>query len=225
MEISVFKALGPIMIGPSSSHTAGAAKIAKVARLIAGEDFSRVTFGLCGSFAHTYKGHGTDRALVAGALGFSEDDERLSDSFELAKKAGLSFEFYDDEIEGAHENTVRVTFYMNNGSVQEIIGSSIGGGQIKICGVNGFITDISAQSGTLLITQRDRRGVVSDVSRVLADNQINIAAMKVSRSAKGETAFCTIETDSPLSDEIVDRIKKVENVLTVHAINIGEKEG
>ena len=136
MEISIFKALGPVMIGPSSSHTAGAARIARIARLIAGSDYSRVSFGLCGSFAHTYKGHGTDRALVAGALGFREDDERLSRSFELAEKAGLKFEFYDDEIEGAHENTVRITFYMNDGTTQEIIGSSIGGGQIKICSIN-----------------------------------------------------------------------------------------
>lgn len=224
MEISVFKALGPIMIGPSSSHTAGAAKIAKIARLIAGKDFSRVTFGLCGSFAHTYKGHGTDRALVAGALGLSEDDERLADSFELAKKAELIFEFYNDDIEGAHENTVRVKFYMNDGSVNEIIGSSIGGGEIRICGVNGFVTDISARCDTLLITQRDRRGVVSDISRVLADEEINIATMKVSRSSKGETAFCTIETDNPISAQTVERIKQIQNVLTVNPISISEKE-
>lgn len=224
MEISIFKALGPVMIGPSSSHTAGAARIARIARLIAGSDYSRVSFGLCGSFAHTYKGHGTDRALVAGALGFREDDERLSRSFELAEEAGLKFEFYDDEIEGAHENTVRITFFMNDGTTQEIIGSSIGGGQIKICSINGFVTDISAQSSTLLITQHDRRGVISDVSRVLAQSNINIGTMKVSRSARGETAFCIIETDSQLSDETVDSIRHVENVISVQAINIGGRE-
>lgn len=222
MEISVFKAIGPIMIGPSSSHTAGAAKIARIARLIAGEDFSHVSFGLCGSFAHTYKGHGTDRALVAGALGLKEDDERLADSFELARKAGIGFDFYDDEIEGAHENTVRITF-RKNGGTDEIIGSSIGGGEIKICMVNGFATDISARCDTLMITQRDRRGVVSDISRVLAQDGINIAAMKVSRSAKGETAFCTIEVDNGISDKTAERIRSVENVLSVHLIIVGER--
>lgn len=223
MEISVFKALGPIMIGPSSSHTAGAARIARIARLIAGEDFCRVSFGLCGSFAQTYKGHGTDRALVAGALGLREDDERLADSFELAKKAGIGYDFYSDEIEGAHENTVRVTFYKKSGEHDEIIGSSIGGGEIRICSVNGFSTDISARCDTLLITQRDRRGVVSDISRVLAQEGINIAAMRVSRSARGETAFCTIEVDNAISLKTAERIQNVDNVLSVHAIIVSER--
>ena len=224
MDISVFKALGPIMIGPSSSHTAGAAKIARVARLIADGEFDHVSFGLCGSFAHTYKGHGTDRALVAGAMGFYEDDERLADSFKLAKEAGLSWDFYHAELDGAHENTVIVTFSMKNGEKVEIIGSSIGGGQIMINSINGFQTDISAHLSTLVISQHDRRGVISKVSRVLAEDGINIGTMKVSRNAKGEIAFCIIETDSHLSDEVVNGIKQIEDIISVRAINIGERE-
>ena len=224
MDISIFKALGPIMIGPSSSHTAGAARIARMARLIAAGDFSHVSFGLCGSFSHTYKGHGTDRALVAGALGLREDDERLADSFELAKKAGLSWDFYHAELEDAHENTVIITFSMNNGEKQEVIGSSIGGGQIMINSINGFTTDISAQHSTLVISQHDRRGVVSKVSGVLAQREINIGTMKVSRNAKGETAFCIIETDNHLPDDVVESIKAIDEIISVRAINIGEQE-
>lgn len=225
MDISVFKAVGPIMIGPSSSHTAGAARLARIARTIVAAPFSHVSFGLHGSFSKTYKGHGTDRALVAGALGFFEDDERIANAFELGKKAGLTWDFYPIELNNVHENSVKMTFSMKDGSTQEIIGSSIGGGQIVICSINGFTTEISAQLSTLVISQNDRRGVISDVSRVLSESGINIGTMKVSRNAKGETAFCIIETDSWIDDDDVDRIKCVKNVLSVRAINLSEREG
>lgn len=224
MDISVFKAVGPIMIGPSSSHTAGAARLARIARLIVAEPFDYVSFGLHGSFAQTYKGHGTDRALVAGALGLAEDDERIADAFALAEQAGLGWDFYPVELQNVHENSVRMTFSMRGGGKQEIIGSSIGGGQIIICAINGFLTDISAQSSTLVISQNDRRGVISDVSRVLAEVGMNIGTMKVSRVARGETAFCIIETDGPIDDAVVARLRGVNNVLSVRAINLGEGE-
>lgn len=224
MDISVFKAVGPIMIGPSSSHTAGAARLARIARLIVAEPFDHVSFGLHGSFAQTYKGHGTDRALVAGALGLAEDDERIVDAFALAKQAGLGWDFYPVELQNVHENSVKITFSMRDGGKQEIIGSSIGGGQIIVCAINGFLTDISAQSSTLVISQNDRRGVISDVSRVLAEVGMNIGTMKVSRVARGETAFCIIETDGPIDDAVVTRLRGVNNVLSVRAINLGEGE-
>ncbi|HWP52066.1 MAG TPA: L-serine ammonia-lyase, iron-sulfur-dependent subunit beta [Clostridia bacterium] len=224
MDISVFKAVGPVMIGPSSSHTAGAARLARIARLIVAGPFDHVSFGLHGSFAQTYKGHGTDRALVAGALGFAEDDERISDAFTLAEQAGLTWDFYPIELQNVHENSVKMTFFMRDGSKQEIIGSSIGGGQIVICAINGFITDISAQSSTLVISQNDRRGVISDVSHVLAESGMNIGTMKVSRNARGETAFCIIETDGQIDDAVVDRLRQVKNVISVRAINLNEGE-
>ena len=224
MDISVFQAVGPVMIGPSSSHTAGAARLARIARIIVARPFDHVTFGMHGSFAQTYRGHGTDRALVAGALGFSEDDERISNSFALGKQAGLTWEFYPIELQNVHENSVKMTFFMKDGSRQEIIGSSIGGGQIVIYSINGFSTDISAQSSTLVISQNDRRGVISDVSRVLAEVGINIGTMKVSRNARGETAFCIIETDGSIDDAVVERLKEVNNVLSGRAINLSEGE-
>ncbi len=224
MDISVFKAVGPVMIGPSSSHTAGAARLARIARLIVAGAFSHVSFGLHGSFAKTYMGHGTDRALVAGALGLAEDDERIADAFALAEAAGLGWDFFPIELQNVHENSVKMTFSMQDGSKQEIIGSSIGGGQILIRGINGFPTDLSAQSSTLVISQNDRRGVISDVSGLLAEVGINIATMKVSRVARGETAFCIIETDGPIDDAVTARLRGIQNILSVQAINLGDGE-
>lgn len=219
MNISVFDVIGPIMVGPSSSHTAGANRLARIARLIAGKAFSRVSFGLYGSFAKTYRGHGTDKALVAGALGLKEDDERLSQSFALAEAAGIAYDFYEAELEGHHENSVVITFYNRDEAVAEVIGSSTGGGGILICSINGFETEFTAQSSTLVIRQYDKKGVISNITHVLAENNINIGIMKVSRKAKGGIACCIIETDSPLLPEVIRAISKAEGVISVQAIN------
>lgn len=220
MDISIFKVTGPVMIGPSSSHTAGAARLGRVAKIIAAGPFSRVSFGLHGSFAKTYKGHGTDRALVAGILGLREDDERLADSFVLAEKAGISFDFYETELDGMHENSVKITFFMDDGTANEVVGSSIGGGQILIRKINGFETEFSAQMPTLVISQYDKRGIVSNVTSILAHSRINIAVMKLSRNAKGEIACCIIETDDVIPESVTDALRQVKNVISVQAINI-----
>lgn len=212
------------MIGPSSSHTAGAARLARIARLIVAAPFSHVCFALHGSFAKTYRGHGTDRALVAGALGLREDDERLADSFALARRVGLSWEFTEADLGGMHENSVRMTFTLTDGSRQEITGSSIGGGQIVIRSINGFETEYSAQSSALIIRQYDRPGVVSEVSGVLAGHGINIAVMRVSRSARGETAFCIIETDDWIPREVEATLRELPNIISVRAINLIDRE-
>lgn len=225
MEISVFDVTGPVMIGPSSSHTAGAARLARIARLIADGPFTHVSFGLHGSFAHTYKGHGTDRALVAGALGLYEDDERLASSFALAEEAGLTYDFHEVVLDGMHENSVQMIFSMEDGGECEVTGSSIGGGQIVICRINGFETEFTATSCTLVISQYDRRGIVSEVSHVLSENGINIAVMKLSRQAKGEMAFCIIETDSIIPEMVAASIRKIHDVVRVQAINIVDREG
>lgn len=223
MKVSVFDAVGPVMIGPSSSHTAGAAKLARIARAIIGKEFSRVSFGLHGSFAKTYKGHGTDRALVAGVLGILEDDEDLVHSFEIAKDNNLAFDFYELDLEGMHENSVKISFFMKDGTYNEIIGSSIGGGQIVVKRINKFDTDITAQAYTLIINQYDKTGVISDITKVLANNTINIGIMKVNRTARGETACCVIETDSTITQELVDKIALINNVISVHSITIIDK--
>lgn len=220
MNTSVFDVAGPVMIGPSSSHTAGAARLARTARLIAAKPFSRVAFGLHGSFAKTYKGHGTDCALVAGVLGFAEDDERLADAFAIAEEQGLEYEFYEADLTGMHENSVQVTFYHDDGEKSIITGSSVGGAQIVIKKINSFSVDFTAQSSTIIIQQEDRKGLVSEVSRVMAEHGINIGVMKLSRKAKGDTAFCVIETDSRIPDSAVRQIQSLPHIIEVCAINL-----
>ena len=220
MNISLFDVLGPVMIGPSSSHTAGAAKLARTARIIAERPFHRVRFGLYGSFAKTGLGHGTCKALLAGAMGLSGDDERLRDAENLAKQKGISYEFYEAELEDAHENTAVITFYCDDGSTVEVVGCSVGGGRIKITEIDGLPANIRAESPTLLITQNDRPGVVGAVSGALAQSGLNIAIMRVSRETKGDIANCVIETDGRIEEELVERIRQLPNIRSVRAINV-----
>lgn len=219
MDISIFDVLGPVMIGPSSSHTAGAARLARVAALIVGKPFDKVTFGLHGSFAHMYKGHGTDRALLAGVLGIHEDDERLSRAFELAATRPLEYTFYELELENAHENSVLITFYCQDGTIHNIVGSSIGGGQIVICRVNEFVTEFNAQAATLLISHYDHKGVISKISGILSEADVNIAVMKLNRRSRGDVAFCIIETDDKISDKVVRAIEAIADVIEVRAVD------
>jgi len=224
MDISIFKVLGPVMIGPSSSHTAGAAKLARTAGTIAHVPFSHVSFGLHGSFAKTYQGHGTDKALVAGVLGLSEMDERLTESFELAAKAGLAYDFYETDLGDVHENSVKFTFHLENGSFMEVVGSSVGGGEIAIRKIDDFAINLSAKLPTVIIKQYDTKGVLSDITRVLAEHGINIATMSLSRTTKGEKALCIIESDSPVSDAVGDQLRQLENVINVMILNLITEE-
>ena len=207
------------MIGPSSSHTAGAARLARVARLIAGKPFTSVSFGLYGSFAKTFRGHGTDKALVAGILGIKEDDERLGDSFQIAESMGIGYRFYETKLKNVHENSALITFYRESAPFCEVTGSSVGGGQIVIKKIDGFDTDFSATSPTLAITHYDRKGMISAISKVLFDHDINIAVMRLSRTSKGDIAFCMIEADGVIPETAVNELQKNDRIISVKAIN------
>lgn len=225
MNTSIFQVSGPIMIGPSSSHTAGAARLARVAAVIAAKPFYKVSFGLHGSFAQTYKGHGTDKALVAGALGIAEDDEDLVRAFEIARERGLEYSFYEAVLEHVHENTVQIRFFMEDGSQCEIIGSSIGGGQIEIGRINGYEVQYSAASPALFVWHNDCVGVISDITRVLSEKHVNIAVMKLNRKSKGGDAFCLIESDEFLPQDAVDAIAALPHIHAVQAVNAGISYG
>lgn len=224
MNISIFDVSGPIMVGPSSSHTAGAVRLARTAAFIAAKPFYRVSFGLHGSFASTYKGHGTDKALVAGAMGFMEDDERIGQAFEIAEEEGLRYDFCETELENVHENTAEISFYFEDGSKCVVVGSSIGGGQILIRKINGTEVEIAAQLPTLLVNQRDEKGVLSKVAGLLAESDINIGTMKLSRKARGSEAFCVIETDEWIQEALLEKIGKIPEVLNVQRINPPKRE-
>ena len=220
MNISLLDVVGPVMIGPSSSHTAGAAKLAKTARLIYDKPFKKVRFGLGGSFASTYRGHFTDYALVAGALGMSEDDERLGQSFEIAENEGIEFVFYPTEIPSVYENTARITFVNENGDEFFVEGASLGGGRILVTNINGLVCELNATMPTVIVQQQDVKGVVSDVSTILAFNNINIGIMKVSRTSRGDKAFCVIECDDIIPENVIEELRQVNNVISVVVVNI-----
>lgn len=206
-EFSVFDIIGPRMTGPSSSHTAGACRLANIARRIAGGDVERVTFTLYGSFARTGKGHGTDKALIAGILGMEPDDLRIASAYEEAEKAGLHYTFIEsDEETRYHPNTARIKITSHDGGETEVLGSSVGGGNILVIEINGLEVEITGEYPTLILQYRDVPGVVSLVTHVLAQRQINIAFMRVFRHGKGADAYMVIETDQCIDRKTRDSI-------------------
>lgn len=218
-NVGVFDILGPIMIGPSSSHTAGAARLGKVARAVANGDLEEVTFMLHGSFAKTYKGHGTDRALVAGILGMEPSDIRLRDALEIAKEEGLKFSFEEEDLGDVHPNTVKFKMLTKKGNKCEVVGSSIGGGSIQITEVNGNKVDFTGEYPTLIISHQDIPGSVSKVTSILYFEGINIAFMKVFRNQKGKNATMVFEVDHTIATEVIEKIKEIESIRRVIIIN------
>lgn len=220
MYVSLIDVIGPVMIGPSSSHTAGAAKLARAARAIVEKTYNHVIFSLGGSFASTYKGHFTDYALVAGALGMREDDENISESFRIAKERNLSFSFQTDDISSEYDNSVRFSYTLEDGSEYCIEGASLGGGRILITNINGLPCEIGAELPTVIVRQRDVKGVVRDISAVLTAENINIASMRVNRTGRGDLAFCTIECDQKIPPSTLKTLERTENILSVVLVDI-----
>ncbi len=213
----VFDILGPVMIGPSSSHTAGAARLGKIGREIADDFFYKVTFYLHGSFAKTYKGHGTDRALVAGVLGMDPSDERIKRSLNIAKDKGIDIEFVEADLGYVHPNTVKIVFHYKDKDDYYIIGSSIGGGNILITDINGNRVEFTGDYPTILIKYNDQKGSISRISSILSNEDINIATMKVSR--EGKIATMVMEIDSPIKDKIINSISSLDEIIYITGIN------
>lgn len=216
---SVFDILGPIMIGPSSSHTAGAARLAKIAAIIAGPNIISVQFVLHGSFAKTYKGHGSDRALVAGILGMDPWDDRLKDSLLIAKEQGLIIEFVFEDLGDVHPNTVKFIITNDNGVIAEIVGSSVGGGNIIIFEVDGQPVEFTGNYPTIIISHKDVPGMISKVSTILYDENVNIAFMNVYRNSRGLKAAMVFETDTTVPENVLDRIKALSNIYNIREIS------
>lgn len=218
-NVGVFDVLGPIMIGPSSSHTAGAARLGKIAKTIVNGEIKEVTFLLHGSFSKTYKGHGTDRALVAGILGMGPDDARLRYSMDLAEEAGIKISFVPYDLGDVHPNTVKFLIKDANDVEWEVLGSSIGGGLVEIGEINGNKVQITGEYPTIITCHNDIPGTVAKISGLLYQSEINIAFMKLVRSQKGQGATMTFEVDSAVAPEIIDQIKTIEGVNRVIIIN------
>jgi L-serine dehydratase len=214
---SVFDIIGPVMIGPSSSHTAGAARIGLIARNLFGSPPTKAEIVFYGSFAKTYKGHGTDIAIVGGILGFDTFDQRITDSLSIAKDANIKIIITTSEEVPNHPNTARITLWNETRSLQ-ICGISIGGGKIEITEVDGFPVRISGDMPTLFVWHEDRYGMVAAVSEVLATHKINIGYMEMARAGKGAEALMMVETDQTLSDELCAEIRALPYIRKVSSI-------
>jgi len=216
-EYSAFDVIGPIMVGPSSSHTAGATRLGKIASEIAGQGFIKVEFHLHGSFAKTYKGHGTDKALLAGILGFEPDDDRLKNSFQIAKSKNIDYKFIETDLGYVHPNTVKLVFNYNDQDDFYVIGSSIGGGSIVIININGIEVEFTGIYPTIIVKYKDKKGIISKITSIIANAEVNIASLKVTRDRNDATMIC--EMDSQIDENTISEISNIEDLSYTRFIN------
>ena len=204
-KVSILDVMGPVMVGPSSSHTAGTARLGRVAREILDDDPTRVRFFLHPPLAATYRGHGSDFALVGGSIGLNVDDPRIPEAIRIAEQMGVDIAFTEEDLGEVHPNTVRIEITSGDREV-EVVGSSIGGGVIEVFKINGFQTRFKGDSPTLLLFYRDRPGMIAEVAKIIAEEGINIASLYCSRKQRGRDAFMQVDVDSPLSQQALQRI-------------------
>lgn len=211
-RMNIFDIMGPVMVGPSSSHTAGAVKIGYISRRLLGEELASVKILLYGSFLTTGKGHGTRKALVAGLLGMKTDDIRIPEALEIAERDGIEVEFGEALLKEAHPNTAQLFLTGVSGRTLEIIGQSLGGSRINIAEIDGIETNFSGDHPTLVVHNQDQPGHVSEVTSMLAHKSVNIATMQLYRASRGGEAVMVIECDQEVPIEGIEWLKKVEGV-------------
>ena len=213
--MNVFDIIGPVMIGPSSSHTAGAVRIGRVVnKLMDNETPASVEIILSGSFAQTYRGHGTDRALLAGIMGFHSYSEEIRDALEIASQRGIRYTFIKKDIPGAHPNTAHITYTLASGATGSVQAASVGGGNIRVDLVNNMHVDFSGESNTLLVMHQDRPGVIAAVTNLMREEyaELNICNFHLSRERRGGDAIMTIESDNMPPAQLIQDIRKLEHV-------------
>jgi len=220
--MSLFDIMGPIMVGPSSSHTAGAVKIGRMARKLLDEKPINASIALHGSFAATGVGHGTRQALIAGLLGMSPDDKRIPTSFSEAEREGLSFEFSAKQMKNVHPNSAEISLAGEHGSRLTVRAASVGGGRISIEQLDGVEVRFSGEQNTLVVYNEDRPGCVGSVAKALSDAGINIADMTLFRQKRGGRAVMIIETDRPIGMDTVSFIRELPSIIKAICCNIEE---
>ncbi|WP_296254879.1 L-serine ammonia-lyase, iron-sulfur-dependent subunit beta [uncultured Ezakiella sp.] len=221
-DFSLLEILGPIMIGPSSSHTAGAARLGRIATTIAGEGFTSVSFLLHGSFAKTYQGHGTDKALLAGVMGFSPSDVRIRDAFKIADEKNLHYEYLETDLGFVHPNTVRIIFHYDDRPDYYVQGSSIGGGNILITDINGTEIEFRGERPTVILKYKDKKGIISRITSLFAIAGFNIANMTVIRSGRMSILLC--EFDGEVDNSILDDINRIDDFEFATFIKVGKDD-
>ncbi len=223
--MNIFDIMGPVMVGPSSSHTAGAVKIGYISRRLLGEALVSAKILLYGSFLTTGKGHGTRKALVAGLLGMKTDDIRIPDAPEIAEEEGIKVEFGEAMLKEAHPNTAQLFLTGVSGRTLEVIGQSLGGSRINIAEIDGIETNFSGDHPTLVVHNQDQPGHVSEVTSMLAHKSVNIATMQLYRASRGGEAVMVIECDQEVPAEGIEWLKKVEGVNKVTYLGLEGNEG
>lgn len=214
--MNLFDILGPVMVGPSSSHTAGAVRIGRVARRLLGEGTPRYAhIALSGSFAATGTGHGTDRALLAGLLGMEPDDERIPNSCSVAQQEGMAYAFSRVNLSGEHPNTVKIELTAQSGKTLSVIASSLGGGRITVVELNGLRVSFSGDLPTLIVQNRDKPGCVGEVATLLARQGVNIATLQLYRDYPGGNAVMIVETDKAVPQEGLRALDEMEYIRSV----------
>lgn len=220
-EYSSFEILGPIMVGPSSSHTAGACKIARLAAKICLDNYESVEFYLHGSFAFTYKGHGTDRALLGGIMGFKTYDSSIRDAYEIADKKGINYSFIPMDLgEDYHPNTVKVKFNYKDRDSEYVIGSSIGGGNMKIVDINGIKVDYDGRFPTFLFQYDEQKGVIAEVSTILAGESYNIESINTTKDELTNIVTLTVELDEGANQNIIDKLLNNSRYITAKYVEV-----
>ena len=222
--MNIFDILGPVMVGPSSSHTAGAVRIGLITRRLLGEKVKTARIGMYGSFAATGKGPGTDRALVAGLLGMEPDDIRIPASFELAKQEQMEFQIEEISLSGAHPNTAVLNVEGISGRKLEVQASSLGGGRIMINRLDGIEVNCTCEMPTLIVHNIDQPGLVAKVTSMLFESNINIANMSLYRDRRGGIAVMVIEADKEIPKEMLGWLEQQEGIKKVTYINAAEGE-
>lgn len=217
--MNVFDIIGPVMIGPSSSHTAGAARLGKVAKIMFGKDIKKAHIYMHGSFAKTGKGHGTDKALIAGLLGMEPDNEDLRYSFDIAKEQGMEFEFSTIELENVHPNTVRIILNGEKDEKLTMEGSSVGGGCILVYKLNNYEVNLNFENPSIVVVHTDHPGVIAKVTDELYKYGVNICDFHLSRKSKGGEALMTIGMDSMPDSKIAEDISAIDFVRAVNLLD------
>ena len=207
--MDLFDIIGPIMIGPSSSHTAGAARIGRITRMLLDEEVARAHIRFHGSFAKTYQGHGADRAVIGGLLGLDVDDGRLRTSKKLASERGMAYEISTVQLRDAHHNTVIIEATGVSGKTISVEAASVGGGSVRVQYLNGMEVGFSGDRTTLVIQHRDTPGAIAKVSRLLAASRTNIATMRVFRQEAGGRAVMALELDSVPAQAHIEALRGV----------------
>lgn len=213
--MDIFDIIGPVMVGPSSSHTAGAVRIGYIAGKLMGEPIAKAEILLYGSFLATGKGHGTRKALVAGLLGMKPDDMRIPDSFEIAKEHGIEVAFGESALRDAHPNTAQIFLTSVTDKKLEVVGESLGGSRINIAQIDGISTNFSGDYPTLVVHNMDQPGHVAEVTSMLAHKSVNIAAMQLYRAGRGGNSVMVLECDQEVPEEGINWLRNAEGVVKV----------